>query len=176
MTVVKTFFAKLKKLRLKVSKRTLIIAGGAAVILIIAIVLFVIALLNSVEQNGNQNSNYPAVIVPQGRSSDKLGNWEKSPSGDIYTYSDKISDIPVNVSEQPLPATFKTNTDTQMANFAKAQNATTTLAADKVTVYLGLSSKGPQWAIFAKQNLLVLIKATSKVNDDEWISYIRRMN
>jgi hypothetical protein len=116
-----------------------------------------------------------ATILPKGKSIGSLGGWYKvSPPGrdPVYAYVDKIGSIEVDVSEQPLPDAFKANTAGKVAELAQNFNAAEKLNADGMTVYIGTSAKGPQSLIFTKSNLLILIKSSSIVTNDQWIQYV----
>ena len=85
-------------------------------------------------------------------------------------FADTIDGVPVSVSQQPLPEVFKKDTDAHLSELAKSYNATDKMNADGTTVYIGTSAKGPQSALFVKNNLLILIKSQSKID-----SYRRRL-
>lgn len=125
-----------------------------------------------------ENLEYQTVL-PSGKSIDALGGWKRvSPSGTdpVYAYVDNISGIPVSVSQQPLPASFKNDVDGQVGELAKKFNATTKLDAGDVKVYLGTSAKGPQSVILTKNSLLILIKSQEKIDDSAWIDYAKSLN
>lgn len=139
------------------------------------------ALTSSRASNPNsviENLEYQTVL-PSGKSIDSLGGWKRvSPSGSepVYAYVDSIDGIPVSVSQQPLPASFKADIDGQVAELAKKFNATTKLDAGDTKVYLGTSAKGPQSVILTKNGLLILIKSQEKVTDGAWITYAKSLN
>jgi hypothetical protein len=129
----------------------------------------------------NSSSETPKyrTVSPKGKSVEELGGWRRvsPPKGEpVFAYTDAINNIPINVSQQPLPEAFKTGTDTQVAELAKKFNATTKIDADGTTVYIGTSAKGPQSAILAKSDVLILIKSQQKVEDASWIEYIKSLN
>lgn len=129
----------------------------------------------------NSSSETPKyqTVSPKGKSVEELGGWRRvsPPKGEpVFAYTDAINNIPINVSQQPLPEAFKTGTDTQVAELAKKFNATTKIDADGTTVYIGTSAKGPQSAILAKSEVLILIKSQQKVEDASWIEYIKSLN
>jgi hypothetical protein len=118
------------------------------------------------------------TILPSGKSISALGGWKRvSPekSEPVYAYTDKIGDISINVSEQPLPESFIGNTDSQVAELAEKFNATTKIDAGDVKAYVGTSAKGPQSAIFTKNSLLILIKSQEKIDDAAWAKYIKSL-
>ncbi len=116
-----------------------------------------------------------STVTPNGESISKLGGWERvSPpkSDPVFAYVDTIDGVLVNVSEQPLPTSFKDNTDNQVAGLATAYNATDIVDAGSIKVYIGTSAKGPQSVIFIKDNLLILIKSEKVVADPAWATYV----
>jgi hypothetical protein len=125
-----------------------------------------------------ENLEYQTVL-PHDKSIDNLGGWKRvSPSGSepVYAYVDSINGIPVSVSQQPLPNSFKSDIDGQVGELAKKFNATTKLDASGTNVYLGTSAKGPQSAILTKNGLLILIKSQGKIDDSAWIDYAKSLN
>ncbi len=116
-----------------------------------------------------------SAVLPKDRTIDALGGWQKltPPKGaSYYVYVDKIDEVPINVSQQPLPESLKNDTDTKIASLAKDYNATTKLDADGTTAYLGTSAKGPQSVILTKDDLLILIKSEKKIQNNSWVRYI----
>jgi len=152
------------------------VAGVVVLILIVAAVVFFVVQAASF---GNDTSTtldpgYPTAL-PSGKTAEKLGGWQRvSPpsSAPVYAFADTVSGVSVSVSEQPLPDSFITDTDSKVAELAKQYNATDKLNASGTTVYIGTSSKGPQSVIFAKKNLLILIKSEKKIDDSIWLAYI----
>ena len=115
------------------------------------------------------------TLVPANKKIEDLNGWTRVSPKDrdpVYAYVDRIKDTPISVSQQPLPKNLQSNTDKNVESIALASNATKKITAGGVTVYLGASSKGAQPAVFAKDGLLVLIKATNMVPDKDWKSYI----
>lgn len=116
--------------------------------------------------------------MPDDKAISNLGGWRQiSPPGaePVYAYVDTISNTTINVSQQPLPDSFKDDVDSQIANMAKKFNATTKLDADDTKVYIGTSAKGPQSVIFTKNGLLILIKSQQTITDKSWIDYIQSL-
>lgn len=122
--------------------------------------------------------NYQTML-PAGKSIDDLGGWQRvsPPEGDpVFAYTDSIDGISISVSQQPLPKSLKGDVDGWVADLAKKFNATTRIAADDISVYVGTSAKGPQSAIFTKDNLLILIKSETKIEDQSWATYARSLD
>lgn len=117
------------------------------------------------------------TVLPAKTTADQLGGWRRiSPqnSDPVYAYSDTIDGVKVDVSEQPLPASFKDDVPGKIADLAKQFNATTKLDGDPV-IYLGTSAQGPQSVIFTKNNLLILIKSASAVSSASWQKYAQSL-
>ena len=118
------------------------------------------------------------TLLPAGKKIEDFGGWvrisppEKNP---VYAYADKIDDVLINVSEQPLPATFKKDTDTAMDDLAAQYSANDKIKVGTVTAYIGTSIKGPQSVLLVKQDVLILMKSASKIPDNHWETYIRSL-
>jgi len=115
------------------------------------------------------------TLLPESKPVDELGGWKRvsPPENDpVFAYVDTIGDATINVSQQPLPESFKGNVAEQTARLAEAYSASKTLEAGGIKAYLGTSSKGPQSVIFTTDELLVLIKSKENIPDDAWEKYI----
>lgn len=118
------------------------------------------------------------TALPKGKTIDDLGGWKRvSPAKEepVFAYMDKIDDVTISVSQQPLPQSFKNNTDSEVAELAKKFNATNKIDAGGTTAYIGTSSKGPQSVIFTHDNLLILMKSIGHVTDTSWANYIETL-
>lgn len=125
-----------------------------------------------------ENLEYQTVL-PEGKTISELGGWKRvspSKSDPVYAYADKIDNVPISVSQQPLPQSFKGSTSDQVAELAKKFNATAKLDAGTTQVYIGTSAKGPQSAILSKNGLLILIKSQQKITDKSWTKYVASLN
>ena len=165
---------------LRTNKKRIVIIVG-----IIIVVVCVIAAILVIRGQGNANnsnaSSKPSfqTVLPSGKSIDQLGGWKRvsPPENDpVFAYADKIGNIPIGVSEQPLPKSFEGNTEAKVAELAKKFNATSELDANGTKFYVGTSAKGPQSAILAKNNLLIFIKTQKKVTDKAWVEYVTSLN
>ncbi|MDB5179772.1 MAG: hypothetical protein JWN12_404 [Candidatus Saccharibacteria bacterium] len=160
----------------RLKKRTIIVGSIFAIVLIIAIITAVAINRQANHKTGQtiiQNPGY-TTILPTGKSIVQLGGWVRvSPTGSdpVYAYADTVSGVPISVSQQPLPASFKNNSDSKVAELAKSYNATATITIGDTTVYIGTSAKGPQSVIFTKSNLLILIKSEKKIENAAWSTY-----
>jgi len=124
-----------------------------------------------------QDTGY-LTVLPEGKSIGQLGGWQRiSPpkSTPVYAYADKIDNVTVSVSEEPLPKSFVGHAADQVAALAKDYNATDQINTGDTTVYVGTSAKGPQSAILIKSDLLILIKSQSKISDKSWASYVQSL-
>jgi hypothetical protein len=119
-----------------------------------------------------------ATVLPTGKAIATLGGWARvSPPGrdPVYAYIDKLAGVQINVSEQPLPASFKDNPDQQLSQLAQNFEATNKITAGGTTVYIGTSIKGPQSVLLTKSNLLILIKSTGQIPNGDWAAYINSL-
>lgn len=119
------------------------------------------------------------TILPAGRSITSLGGWHRvTPPGEdpVFAFSDTIGSVPISVSEQPLPDSFKRDIPSAVADLAKQYNATAKLKAGDTAVYVGTSSKGPQSTILTKHDLLILIKSKSQIDNSSWTEYVNSLN
>lgn len=119
------------------------------------------------------------TLLPSGKSISELGGWKRvSPQGKdpVYAYTDSIDGVTISVSQQPLPQSFLSNTESELAELAKKFNATTEIDAGSTKVYVGISAKGPQSAILTKNSLLIMIKSQKKIDDKSWAKYVESLN
>lgn len=126
----------------------------------------------------SQNSPKYTTVLPDGKSADSLGGWHRVSPNDrdpVYAYADKIGGVTINVSQQPLPTDFKTDTASKVSELAKSYGAINKVEAGSDTIYIGSSGEGPQSAILAKNNTLILMKSTSKIPDAAWASYAKSL-
>ena len=131
--------------------------------------------------NGKLEKGTPQydTVLPQGMSIEDYGGWTRvsPPNRDpVFAYSDTIGEIPINVSQQPLPKDFSDQPDAQIQQFAAGYAANKKLAVDGATVFIGTSAKGPQSVIIVKGALLILIKASAAVPDEQWQQYIQSLS
>lgn len=116
-----------------------------------------------------------STMLPAGKSIETLGGWTRVSPPDrepVFAYVDKIDSNKIIVSQQPLPKQFKDNTASQVESFAKGYLADVKITAGNTTAYIGTSAKGPQSVIFSKNNLLILIKSSVKIDNSKWGEYI----
>lgn len=148
-------------------KQTVIIAS---IVLLIAIVLVVVITTAS-----SRSSPVFQTVSPNNTPVEQLGGWKRvSPpdSDPVFSYTDKIDDVTIRVSQQQLPKGFDQDTSSKIAELAKRFNATSKIATASATTYIGTSSKGPQSVILAKRNLLILISSEKAIKNESWATYI----
>lgn len=153
---------------------------------IIVFVACILVILLANHFNGSNNSRQTNInepefqtILPTGRTVGELGGWKRvSPpeSDPVFAYIDKLHGVPISVSEQQLPESFKRDTANQVAELAKKFNATTKVDAKDTSFYIGTSAKGPQSVILAKNNILILIKSQKKIDNKIWTEYINSLD
>ena len=93
----------------------------------------------------------------------------------VYIFTDTIRSVPIKVSEQPLPPSFRDDPTGKTAELAESFNATSTMQVNGFTVYIGTSVKGPQSVIFSDGKLLVLIKSDTTISNGAWADYIKTL-
>lgn len=120
-----------------------------------------------------ENLEYQTVL-PAGKTISELGGWQRISPPDgapVFAYGDSIENIPINVSQQPLPDAMRANPIAQIADLAEKFNATNKVSAGDTTIYIGTSAKGPQSVVLTKNNLLILMKSEQKIADGDWATY-----
>ena len=118
------------------------------------------------------------TILPSGKTIEQLGGWQRISPTDrsaVFTYIDTIDNVQVNVSEQPLPEEFQEDTADQIEQLAKGFKADEKVTVGNTEIYIGTSVDGPQSVIFAKNNLLILIKSLSKIDSTSWAAYVNSL-
>ncbi len=118
------------------------------------------------------------TVLPTGKTIESLGGWTRaSPMGTnpVFVYVDYIGDTRINVSQQPLPEDFKTDTDMKVEELAVDFKATEKITVNNLVVHIASSAQGPQTAIFTKNDLLILARSNVTLSNDTWISYINSL-
>lgn len=119
------------------------------------------------------------ILYPGNKDKQSVGEVVRiSPDGNepVYAYTDKISEVPIQVSQQKIPKAFEDNPSGQLEKTAKDFQANQVFSVDSVRVYHGKSSSGIQSLIFIKGNLLIFIKSSSELSQDIWAAYISAMH
>lgn len=134
---------------------------------------------SSLQAEAILGSHNVSPVLPKGKTKEQLDGWQQltPPKGNdtFYVYTDSISNVSVNVSQQALPDNFNDNVDSEVANLARSYNATNKIRANNIDFYIGASAKGPQSVIFTKNGLLIMIKSWSEISNEAWISYINSL-
>lgn len=183
---ISSVFARIKNLRLKPTKPTLKIVGVFAVIALGASAWFFVpnspgSIVNntpSAPSAGSKNSPNYTTVLPGDKSAEDLGGWHRVSPNDrdpVYAYADKIGDVSISVSQQPLPSDFASDTSNKVSELAKAYGATNKVEAGSQMIYIGTSEKGPQSAIVVKNSTLILMKSIQKIPDEAWASYVKSL-
>lgn len=162
-------------------KKRGIIWSSIGVVLIATLVTTGLSLWGRAHETATASSDTPtfATITPNAESSTKVGGWQRvSPSyaAPVYAYADTIAGVSVTVSEQQLPASFKTDPSGQLQKMATAYNATEQLATGNTKMYIGTSVNGPQSVILIKNNLLILIKSEKVIDNKSWLHYVAALS
>lgn len=119
-----------------------------------------------------------STLLPEGKKIDDLGGWARVSPPDavpVFAYLDSVDGVAIRVSQQELPKDLRTSTYAKIEEVAKQFSANERVTADDLTAYVGTSIKGPQSVVFAKNNLLILIKSDSKISNDAWGTYINNL-
>lgn len=127
--------------------------------------------------NGNSTNEEPDfnIYYPSGTSPEGLKNvTRKAPDGSIiYSYNDELDGIGIEVTQQRVPESIKSSLAIELEKIAKNFQATIMMQVDENTVYSGINEKsGTQTIITAKKDVLIFIKASTKIKEDSWVGYI----
>lgn len=177
---------KIPKVKLpKPLPRKLVWGGAAAMCALIAVIgLSAVNFRKSADNNKPDNkpavlSEIPSkpdfkIILPEGKEEEtESGKIGYDPQKKVVSFNDKIGVVHITVSQQPLPDSFKNDPEKQLETLAKNFSANEIVVPSNPKVYLGTSAKGPQTAIFYKNDLLVFIQSSSKIDKIDWTDYIR---
>lgn len=126
---------------------------------------------------GSQAPQFDAVL-PQGKTIEKLGGWVRVSPPDkdpVFAFVDVVNGVQLNVSQQELPQNLRTDTAKKVAELAEGFAANEKIIADGVEAYVGTSIRGPQSVIFVKNDLLILIKSSSRLTNQQWAAYIHSL-
>lgn len=134
----------------------------------------------SVNKNNKLPKGTPAfnTLLPIGKSAEDVGGWTRISPPDreaVWAYADKIGDIKISVSQQPIPKAFKLDTEDRVADLASNYHATEKIKAADTTIYVGRTKEGVESVILTKEKLLILIKTSGIVGNDQWVSYINSL-
>lgn len=119
------------------------------------------------------------TIIPVNKTIEKLSERRsiKSPEGDtIFSFTDAIDNVRIDISEQLLPDSYKSDINAKVKMIAEGFYANDKITLDDTTAYMGTSSKGPQWVILSRNNLLIIIKSEKNIKISSWQNYIKNLN
>ena len=173
--------------RFKFTKKSASISAACAVVLLfVAPPLFahtniggIAAHSTSIQTEKIEQKPDYQTITPAGKNVEQDGGWKRvsPPSSDpVFAFADKINDVVINVSQQPIPENFKPNVEESIKEMAAGFNATDKVSAGGTSMYIGTSVQGPQSVILTKNNLLILIKSTDEIATSDWAKYVQSMN
>jgi hypothetical protein len=118
------------------------------------------------------------TVLPGSKSIEELGGWARVSPPDrdpVFAYVDSVDGVKLNVSQQPLPDNLRQDTAGEAASLAEQFNADKQLEASNLTLHVGMASSGEQSVIFAKGNLLVLIRSAAELPDARWVAYVETL-
>lgn len=179
-------FTRAKEYLLRINRkypRKVQIIGSLAVLALVAVIVAGSYMQQPVTESASDNSapgltkgtpDYP-TLLPAGKNIEDLGGWTRvSPqnSDPVHTYVDKISNVAINVSQQPLPEKLRNNTNEGIEQLAQGFGANEKITLGSTTVHIGISAEGAQSVILHKNNLLILMKSSAKIGNSQWVEYI----
>jgi hypothetical protein len=112
------------------------------------------------------------VLLPSGKTLNDLDARTNDGGQPLFFFSDKISQSNITVSQQPLPDAFKSNIDKQMEILAKNSGANDKITVGNTTAFIARPTQGLENVIFTKNNLLVYIKTSAQITNEQWAQYI----
>lgn len=130
------------------------------------------------EQDRTAKVPFYETLLPAGKTIEQLGGWTRVSPPDrnaVFAYTDSIDNNRIVISQQPLPEDFKEDTEAQVEALAKGYKATEKITVSGLIVHIAKSAKGPQSIVFAKKGLLVLIRSSVTISNDQWIGYINSL-
>lgn len=94
----------------------------------------------------------------------------------VLGYVAEFNGANLTISQQPAPPDFKTN-PAKLMSVAESFKATTSLSTQKGMAYIATDEKTKaQVALFATDDVLVFIRSTKSLDEDEWKMYINQLN
>jgi hypothetical protein len=116
------------------------------------------------------------VVLPSGKSEDDMlaSQTRVTPSEDIiFSYSDMLGGVEIEVTQQKIPDTLKTNQTEQLKKLAESFQLSNEIPTDGFTIYHGLSvEQGVQSLITIYAERMLFIRSPQKLSDDVWSAYI----
>lgn len=183
----------LEQLFLRIPRRFWIISGSTiAGIVVVTLGIHIVnasvikdpSASNAADASATKNNKLPKgtpafnTLLPIGKSAEDIGGWTRISPPDreaVWAYADKIGDVKISVSQQPIPKAFKLDTEDRVADLASNYHATEKIKTADTTIYVGRTKDGVESVILTKEKLLILIKTNGIVSSDQWISYINSL-
>lgn len=170
------------------SKRKKVVLAGVLIVVFAGLTITILFLLrqpqnSSITRDGTTftTADLPQgtpdfdTLLPVGKTIEEYGGWTRvSPStaDPVFAYADTLSNSPIRVSQQPLPNGFQEDTAEQVSSLARDLGANQVLNVGDTVVYIGTSVKGPQSLVLTKNNLLILIRSSVVITNENWSAYI----
>lgn len=179
-----TVLTHMRRLIRRIGRKALLVSVA---VVIVAGVYFVFITRPTTTENApvtatrlTQGTPAYATVLPGGKTIQSLGGWTRVSPPDrnpVFAYTDRLGNVTIAVSEQPLPSEFQTDTESQVAQLALNFRATQKITLNGgTTIYIGDSVQGPQSVIFTKKDLLILVKSEAKIDNNRWVQYISSLN
>jgi hypothetical protein len=93
----------------------------------------------------------------------------------VASFEDTINGVQITVSMQPLPDSVKPDVSANVQKIAEGFAANTKLNVSSGDAYLGTSEKGPQSIVGDKNNLLVFMYSSTKIDQQAWANYFNAL-
>jgi len=94
---------------------------------------------------------------------------------DTYSYEDKLDNVEIIVSEQPIPSNFS-SAKVALLSIAKSINAATLLVTKSSTGYLATDTvSNQQTVVYTLDNLLIFIQSPFTHPTSAWIGYLNSL-
>lgn len=129
-------------------------------------------------QAGSDKGPAYDTLLPEGKTIEQLGGWGRVSPPDkppAYAFIDSFKGTQLSVSQQALPEAFKADVAGSVSKLAAQFSAKESVKVGDTPVYIGTSAKGPQSVMFVRDELLVLIKSSSKLANEDWQQYIANL-
>ena len=116
------------------------------------------------------------ILIPKGKTLEDLGgviNVSPDKASPAYTYIDKIGQNEIRVTQQEVDADFINNKESKLYKIAVDFQATNTIQINDFKIYYGYNENAHvQSLITLKEDKLILIASSVKLDDSDWIAYV----
>lgn len=130
----------------------------------------------STSDGRSKSADYKALLPGGDEANTSSGKAAYEPEKQVTSFSDKIGENSIVVSEQPLPPDFKDNPDGRVEIFAKNNNFNELLQIESGRAHLGTSIKGPQSVVFQRDGVMVFLRSEKKIMNTDWVRYINNLS